>query len=455
MSNPFYSAPATPTPFSAARSAPILAQWEALEQAFDRLETLRGYVLAGGSANTLTATIDSAPGAYANGMTLNVRIATDNTGPATINVNGLGAVAILTNAGEALAAGDLLEDSVETLFYVDDHFIVRSGPAGPAGTLPNNSGVVTTVPAGNGYALGKWGHTITGGGQGSDGGLDINMDNGSLHGLRIRQPSTGNQVVLTRADGKGETKIVSGVLMTAKSIWISAGIYEDNGLPYDHDAYDFYMYPANEIAQMLPIHADTQLGGTMRGANLANPMAWLYQKHDGYGYRLDMCDGSIRFARTDDEPYVGDTNSTTPAAMTTAELLAGFTTMFPLVFKAWMVAGVHGFIIDSEDPGTIGEPALFLPINGSIAAADTGRLGLQHELDAWRLGNGTDSTKINGAQIDFEGVPKLKSYTVAGLPAAAAHLGGLVYVSNESGGATVAFSDATNWRRVQDRAIVS
>jgi len=31
----------------------------------------------------------------------------------------------------------------------------------------------------------------------------------------------------------------------------------------------------------------------------------------------------------------------------------------------------------------------------------------------------------------------------------------VIYVSNETGGATLAFSDGTNWRRVQDRAVVS
>ncbi len=32
---------------------------------------------------------------------------------------------------------------------------------------------------------------------------------------------------------------------------------------------------------------------------------------------------------------------------------------------------------------------------------------------------------------------------------------GVIYVSDETGGATMAFSDGTNWRRVQDRVVVS
>ena len=48
----------------------------------------------------------------------------------------------------------------------------------------------------------------------------------------------------------------------------------------------------------------------------------------------------------------------------------------------------------------------------------------------------------------------LRAYTVAGLPSASP-AGQLIYVSDESGGAVLAFSDGTNWRRVTDRAVVS
>jgi len=55
---------------------------------------------------------------------------------------------------------------------------------------------------------------------------------------------------------------------------------------------------------------------------------------------------------------------------------------------------------------------------------------------------------------------KISAYTVATLPDAtlwsdADTFASLVYVTNEAGGAIVAFSDGTNWRRVTDRAIVS
>ena len=62
-----------------------------------------------------------------------------------------------------------------------------------------------------------------------------------------------------------------------------------------------------------------------------------------------------------------------------------------------------------------------------------------------------------------EGPFLLQGYTVAGLPSAADwadttsgnEFSSLVFVSDETGGATLAFSDGTNWLRVQDRVIVS
>lgn len=48
---------------------------------------------------------------------------------------------------------------------------------------------------------------------------------------------------------------------------------------------------------------------------------------------------------------------------------------------------------------------------------------------------------------------RLPIHTVSNLPPPTA--AGLIYVSDETGGAVPAFSDGTNWRRVTDRAVVS
>ena len=46
-------------------------------------------------------------------------------------------------------------------------------------------------------------------------------------------------------------------------------------------------------------------------------------------------------------------------------------------------------------------------------------------------------------------------YTVATVPDATAYAYCWIFVSNETGGATMAFSDGSNWKRVSDLATVS
>jgi predicted dinucleotide-binding enzyme len=46
-------------------------------------------------------------------------------------------------------------------------------------------------------------------------------------------------------------------------------------------------------------------------------------------------------------------------------------------------------------------------------------------------------------------------YTVLTVPDATTNESRTIYVSDETGGATMVFSDGVNWRRVQDRAIIS
>lgn len=58
------------------------------------------------------------------------------------------------------------------------------------------------------------------------------------------------------------------------------------------------------------------------------------------------------------------------------------------------------------------------------------------------------------ASLDIAGPLGVASYTVAAVPAASVP-GRIIYVSDEAGGATLAFSDGTQWRRVTDRAVIA
>ncbi|GGD09550.1 DUF2793 domain-containing protein [Aquisalinus flavus] len=60
------------------------------------------------------------------------------------------------------------------------------------------------------------------------------------------------------------------------------------------------------------------------------------------------------------------------------------------------------------------------------------------------------------AKLTVDGTIRGKTYTVATLPDAAAEgAGAIAYVSDETGGAVLAYSDGTDWRRSTDRAVIA
>ncbi|MEZ5810781.1 MAG: DUF2793 domain-containing protein [Rhizobiaceae bacterium] len=64
-------------------------------------------------------------------------------------------------------------------------------------------------------------------------------------------------------------------------------------------------------------------------------------------------------------------------------------------------------------------------------------------------------TNDPSTRLDVDGPVRVKSYTVAGAPSASGIAGAVIFVSDESGGPVIAFSDGTDWRRATDRAVVS
>lgn len=62
----------------------------------------------------------------------------------------------------------------------------------------------------------------------------------------------------------------------------------------------------------------------------------------------------------------------------------------------------------------------------------------------------------HSAKLFVDGAIRPKGYLVSALPAAVTEgAGAMIFVSDEAGGPTMAFSDGASWRRVQDRAVVS
>ncbi len=104
-----------------------------------RAQRLNYISTVGGTANALTATLAPAPASYSDltGTPFLVKIASTNTGAATLNLNGLGAVAIGRSDNSALQAGDLLAGrTIEVMFDGGFFQIIGLSPSS-AGRLIN------------------------------------------------------------------------------------------------------------------------------------------------------------------------------------------------------------------------------------------------------------------------------------------------------------------------------
>jgi hypothetical protein len=95
-----------------------------------------------------------------------------------------------------------------------------------------------------------------------------------------------------------------------------------------------------------------------------------------------------------------------------------------------------------------------LPTRIVFETAPSGSTARQERLRIDASGNvGIGAVPV--CKLDVDGPVRVKSYAVAALPPANAGAGQIIYVSDEAGGAVLAFSDGTSWRRVTDRAVVT
>ncbi|WP_182085563.1 DUF2793 domain-containing protein [Aureimonas sp. ME7] len=99
--------------------------------------------------------------------------------------------------------------------------------------------------------------------------------------------------------------------------------------------------------------------------------------------------------------------------------------------------------------GLLGNDALTFRVS-----ADGGsfRAGLRLEGASGHVSVASESAPV--CALDVAGPVRVARYAKAALPAATAGAGQIVFVSDDAGGAVLAFSDGAAWRRVTDRAIV-
>ncbi len=109
-----------------------------------------------------------------------------------------------------------------------------------------------------------------------------------------------------------------------------------------------------------------------------------------------------------------------------------------------------------DDGGRMTQPwaAWFTVLYRRIGEA-LGRSTTAIDADVSTALTGASSLEARVSTLETAAPNSFPSYTVAGAPAAAGHAGKTILVSDESGGAVLAFSDGTDWRRVTDRAVIS
>lgn len=130
MANDYFNHENPLTRHTLGRAEQVNSTFNAIEAAFDKLPTPdqinRGsvaYVLDLGTVNSYVVNFARVPESYTEGMNFTMKAATTNTGPAVINVNGLGAKQIRRYDGQPLEPGDIRAGQLVILGYDGSRFL--------------------------------------------------------------------------------------------------------------------------------------------------------------------------------------------------------------------------------------------------------------------------------------------------------------------------------------------
>lgn len=129
----------------------LASQYNSLRK--DVIQNAGDYAAAGGTANAITLAIDAQIAAtYNEGQVFKFKAGSTNTGPATLNVNSIGAVSIKkTGSTLDLVAGDIVSGEIVTVLYDGTNFqllntpltqVSKFGGTGADGALDTSGGVV-------------------------------------------------------------------------------------------------------------------------------------------------------------------------------------------------------------------------------------------------------------------------------------------------------------------------
>lgn len=93
------------------------------------------YTVTAGGTDTYTATTSPAIGSYTTSQRFSIKFTNANTGPATLNLNSLGAKDIKKSGTAALASGDIAAGQILLLIYDGTNFQVVGGGISSVGSV--------------------------------------------------------------------------------------------------------------------------------------------------------------------------------------------------------------------------------------------------------------------------------------------------------------------------------
>jgi hypothetical protein len=148
-----------------------------------------------GAANALVLTLTPAPLLYSAGMEVRIAVANRNTGATTINVNGLGAKAVVNTDGSPLVAGTLLAGQIAELVYDGAQFQLTSSA---------NAGAKYWRMTSTGASLPDSTLTVVSGYGASDANMPASTVNASAGTVTIGAADAGVYVITTSMAAAGD-----------------------------------------------------------------------------------------------------------------------------------------------------------------------------------------------------------------------------------------------------------